>query len=178
MNTQVSIGQVKRDISQLVNRVSFAGERIILTSRGKPKAALINIEDYERLLKSENRAADIQKWLADTRALSSQIEKRKGQVDVDAIMAADRDDLEQRQCGDQSHPAQPSPGSLPGAGEHFRRNPTCCPGALGARNHLCYCKNGSFCTNYRSRRASGLRTSCHAGCAIVYPQPGTKPVGF
>jgi prevent-host-death family protein len=96
MNTQVSIGQVKRDISELVNRVSYAGERIILTSRGKPKAVLINIEDYERLLKSENRAADIQQWLADTRALSSQIEKRKGQVDVDAILAADRDDLELR----------------------------------------------------------------------------------
>jgi prevent-host-death family protein len=95
MNTRVSIGQVKRDISELVNRVSYAGERIILTSRGKPKAVLINIEDYERLLKSENRATDIQKWLVDTRALSSQIEKRKGQVDVDAILAADRDDLEQ-----------------------------------------------------------------------------------
>ena len=40
MNTHVSIGQVKRDISELVNRVSYAGERIILTSRGKPKAAL------------------------------------------------------------------------------------------------------------------------------------------
>ncbi len=97
MNTQVSIGQIKRDISELVNRVTYAGERIILTSRGKPKAALISMEDYEQLLKGENRATDIQKWLADTRALSSQIEKRRGQqVDVDAILAADRDDLEQR----------------------------------------------------------------------------------
>ncbi len=37
MNTQVSIGQVKRDISELVNRVTYAGEHIVLTSRGKPK---------------------------------------------------------------------------------------------------------------------------------------------
>ncbi len=96
MNTQVSIGQVKRDISELVNRVSYAGERIILTSRGKPKAVLINIEDYERLLKSENRAADIQKWLAETRSFSRKIEKRQGQIDVDALLAANRDDLEQR----------------------------------------------------------------------------------
>jgi prevent-host-death family protein len=44
-------------------RVSYGGERIILTSRGKPKAALINLEDYERLLESDNRAAEIQKWL-------------------------------------------------------------------------------------------------------------------
>ena len=96
MNTQVSIGQVKRDISELVNRVSYAGERIILTSRGKPKAALINIKDYERLLKSENRAEEIQKWLTETRALSKKIEKRQGQIDADAILTTNRDDLEQR----------------------------------------------------------------------------------
>ena len=50
MNTQVSIGQIKRDISELVNRVAFAGERIILTSRGKPKAALVSMQDFELLL--------------------------------------------------------------------------------------------------------------------------------
>lgn len=96
MNIQVSIGQVKRDISELVNRVSYAGERIILTSRGKPKAVLINIEDYEKLLRSENRPAEIQKWLADTRSISLKIEERKGQIDVDALLAANREDLEQR----------------------------------------------------------------------------------
>lgn len=46
---KVSIGQVKRDISDLVNRVAYGGERIILTSRGKPKAALVSIDDFERL---------------------------------------------------------------------------------------------------------------------------------
>jgi len=97
MNTQVSIGQVKRDISELVNRVSYAGERIILTSRGKPKAALISMEDYERLLKSESRATDIKKWLAETRAFSSKIEKRHGgTIDVDAILDASRNELEDR----------------------------------------------------------------------------------
>jgi prevent-host-death family protein len=95
MNTQVSIGQIKRDISELVNRVAYAGERIILTSRGKPKAALVSIQDYERLLKSEGRAADIQKWLIETRALSGRIEKRRGKpVNVDTILDASRDDLE------------------------------------------------------------------------------------
>lgn len=97
MNTQVSIGQIKRDISELVNRVTYAGERIILTSRGKPKAALISMEDYGRLLKSESRATDVQKWLAETRALSGKIEKRRGKpVDVDAILDASRLDLERR----------------------------------------------------------------------------------
>lgn len=53
-------------------------ERITLTSRGKPKAALISMEDYGRLLKSESRASDVQKWLAETWALSGKIEKRRG----------------------------------------------------------------------------------------------------
>jgi prevent-host-death family protein len=97
MNIQISIGQVKRDISELVNRVAYAGERIILTSRGKPKAALVSMQDFERLLKSEDRAADIKKWLEETRALSSKIEKRRGKpVDVDAILEASRRDLETR----------------------------------------------------------------------------------
>ncbi len=97
MDTQVSIGQIKRDISELVNRVTYAGERIILTSRGKPKAALVSMRDYEQLLVSEGRAADIQKWLTETRALSGRIEKRRGMpVDVDAILDASRTDLETR----------------------------------------------------------------------------------
>ena len=97
MNTQVSIGQVKHDISELVNRVTYAGERIILTSRGKPKAVLVSMEDYERLLKSESRATDIKKWLAETRLLSGKIEKRcGGTIDVDDILDAYRNDLEER----------------------------------------------------------------------------------
>ncbi|NPV87620.1 MAG: type II toxin-antitoxin system Phd/YefM family antitoxin [Anaerolineae bacterium] len=97
MITQVSIGQIKRDISELVNRVSYAGERIILTSRGKPKAALISMEDYERLVRSENRSTSIAQWLEETQKLSNQITKRRGKmVDVDHILDASRHDLEER----------------------------------------------------------------------------------
>jgi len=97
MDALVSIGQVKRDISELVNRVTYAGERIILTSRGKPKAALVSMEDYERLIKSESRATDIKKWLVETRLLSGKIEKRRGRpIDVDAILEASRNELEER----------------------------------------------------------------------------------
>jgi len=94
MSTQVSIGQVKRDLSELVNRVTYAGERIILTSRGKPKAALVSMEDYENLLRRE-KPGDMTTWLAQVRALSSRIEARRGQhIDVDSLLSADRQDLE------------------------------------------------------------------------------------
>ncbi|MFO7662405.1 MAG: type II toxin-antitoxin system Phd/YefM family antitoxin [Chloroflexota bacterium] len=97
MTTQISIGQVKRDISELINRVTYGRERIILTSRGKPKAALVSMQDYEQLIQNESRAADIRKWLAETRTLADGIEARRGEpIDVDAILNVSRHDLEQR----------------------------------------------------------------------------------
>ncbi len=81
-DTQVSIGQVKRDISTLVNRVAFGGERVILTSRGKPKAALVSIEDYERLTEdNDDELARIEEWLAKRDALAERIlAERRGQA--------------------------------------------------------------------------------------------------
>jgi prevent-host-death family protein len=47
--TYISIGQVKRDISEFLNQVAFGGERIILTFLVKPKAVIVSLEDYERI---------------------------------------------------------------------------------------------------------------------------------
>jgi len=49
MALHVSIGQVKLDLSELINKVSYGGERIVITSRGKPKAVLVSMSDYEQL---------------------------------------------------------------------------------------------------------------------------------
>ncbi len=77
----VSIGQVKRDISELVNRVAYGHERIVLTSRGKPKAVLVSLDDYERLkqVQVSDTLARWQAWLAESRQLSAEIlERRQG----------------------------------------------------------------------------------------------------
>jgi prevent-host-death family protein len=98
--TRVSIGRVKRDISDLVNRVAYGGERIVLTSRGKPKAALVSVEDYERL--EGERVGQVvalwEAWLAESEKLSTDIlTRRQGKpLDVDALWQAARADLEER----------------------------------------------------------------------------------
>lgn len=96
----VSIGQVKRDISELVNRVAFGGERIVLTSRGKPKAALVSVEDYEQLhkLAQEEYVQQWQQWLAAAARLSNAIlAERNGQMlDIELLLQAARADLEER----------------------------------------------------------------------------------
>ena len=99
-DSRVSIGRVKRDISDLVNRVAYSGERIVLTSRGKPKAALVSIKDYELLEQERVRQelADWQAWEAECRQLAADILTRRGGValDVSALWQQARAEVEER----------------------------------------------------------------------------------
>ncbi|OGO35156.1 MAG: hypothetical protein A2W35_13485 [Chloroflexi bacterium RBG_16_57_11] len=94
--TQVSIGRVKRDISDLVNRVAYSGERIVLTSRGRPKAALVSLQDYELLQKAAQGQGSRAQWLVEAQKLADRIQQRRnGEVlDVDGLLDADRRDLD------------------------------------------------------------------------------------
>ncbi len=49
MKRQVNIAEAKATLSALINEVAYGGEHILLLSRGKPKAALVGIEDLKRL---------------------------------------------------------------------------------------------------------------------------------
>lgn len=80
-----SIGKVKRDISKLVNRVAFGGERIILTSRGKPKAALISIEDLQVLEQAGQEKARRMAALERAQALGERIRAERPAHDVDSV---------------------------------------------------------------------------------------------
>jgi prevent-host-death family protein len=45
----VSITEAKASLSQLVNRVAYSGERVVLESHGRPKAALVGLDDLRAL---------------------------------------------------------------------------------------------------------------------------------
>lgn len=81
----VSIGQVKRDISKLVNRVTYGGERIILTSRGKPKAALVSIKDLQVLEQASQEKARRMAALERAQALGERIRAERPAHDVDSV---------------------------------------------------------------------------------------------
>lgn len=42
----VGIAEARNDLSAVINRAAYGKEAVILHSRGKPKAAVINYEDY------------------------------------------------------------------------------------------------------------------------------------
>jgi prevent-host-death family protein len=96
----IPIGQVKRDISDLVNQIAYGGKRIIITSRDKPKAALVSMEDYQRLQQEGlgERLAQWQNWIAETDTLVAEILARRGGqlIPVDDLLREDREELEER----------------------------------------------------------------------------------
>ena len=49
MVKRVSAAQAKAHLAELVASVAYKGERVIIERRGKPVAALVTVEDLERL---------------------------------------------------------------------------------------------------------------------------------
>lgn len=96
----VSIGQVKRDISQLVNRVAYGNERIVLTSRGAPKAVIISVEDYEKLQASDAQKRQVEwaVWAKRRDALVARILERRGgeMLDPETLWEEFLNDREER----------------------------------------------------------------------------------
>jgi prevent-host-death family protein len=55
--TTTSISELKSALSEFLNRAAYGRERIIISSRGRPKAAVISIEDLRRLEELEDALA-------------------------------------------------------------------------------------------------------------------------
>lgn len=53
----MSVSELNRNISECLNRAAYGAERIVVTSRGRPKAAVISIEDLRRLEELEDALA-------------------------------------------------------------------------------------------------------------------------
>ncbi len=49
MAKAVSVGEAKARLSSLINAVAYGGERVLIESRGRPKAALVSVEDLRRV---------------------------------------------------------------------------------------------------------------------------------
>ncbi|MBN2002689.1 MAG: type II toxin-antitoxin system Phd/YefM family antitoxin [Anaerolineae bacterium] len=55
---EVSVRQACQTLSRLINQVIFEKRPIIITARGKSKAVLMSIEEYERLTNPEGIRAE------------------------------------------------------------------------------------------------------------------------
>jgi prevent-host-death family protein len=66
----VTIERARVELSHVVSRVQYAGERVVITRRGKPAAAIVPLEDLELLQRIEDEldAEAVREALAEARA--------------------------------------------------------------------------------------------------------------
>jgi len=62
--TSVSVSALKNALSEFLNRAAYGQERIIVSSRGKPKAAVIGMDDLQRLEQVEELEDALAAWEA------------------------------------------------------------------------------------------------------------------
>jgi prevent-host-death family protein len=59
LGMEMNIAQIRDNLADALNRVAYAGERIVLTRRGKGVAALVSLQEL-KLLEELEDAADVQ----------------------------------------------------------------------------------------------------------------------
>ncbi len=52
---KIAAREFRNEVSDILNRVAYSGERIVITRRGKGVAVLVSVEDAEALEELENR---------------------------------------------------------------------------------------------------------------------------
>ena len=51
----VTVAEARRTLADLVTRVGFSGKRVLLQRHGKPVAAVVSVEDLEKLQRFEQQ---------------------------------------------------------------------------------------------------------------------------
>lgn len=52
----ISLGELRKEVGEVVNRATFTGERTAVTRHGKTVAAIVSVEDLEILNELERQA--------------------------------------------------------------------------------------------------------------------------
>lgn len=76
--TEIGVAEIRANLAEVINRVAYGGERIVLQRRGKQVLAVVPIEDLALIEEMENRA--------DIRA-ALKARKEKGEVSLEVIKA-------------------------------------------------------------------------------------------
>jgi prevent-host-death family protein len=75
---EIGVAEIRSNLADVINRVAYGGERIILQRRGKRVLAVVSIEDLETLNSLEDKA-DVKAAL--------KARKEKGAIPIEKIKA-------------------------------------------------------------------------------------------
>jgi len=94
---RASIAEARAGFSELVDRVAHAKERVVLTSRGRPKAAVVPLEDLEAVEASGGRSRSPESLLLEIDRFVARVRRRRrgafvsdSTLDLRAVRQGDR----------------------------------------------------------------------------------------
>jgi prevent-host-death family protein len=58
MAYEIPVTQARAELAELINRVVYGGERVVVTRHGKPLVALVSATDLERLERDQEAAEE------------------------------------------------------------------------------------------------------------------------
>ncbi|KKQ66440.1 MAG: Prevent-host-death family protein [Candidatus Daviesbacteria bacterium GW2011_GWA2_38_24] len=61
MSQTVTLKEVREQLSELVARVAYGNQKVVITKFGKPLAAIVNYDDYEKLMNPASRFTE-EEW--------------------------------------------------------------------------------------------------------------------
>lgn len=61
MSQTVTLKEVREQLSELVARVAYGDQKVVITKFGKPLVAIVNFEDYEKLMNPSSLFTD-EEW--------------------------------------------------------------------------------------------------------------------
>lgn len=85
MPREASMADAKNRLSSLVNMVAHGRQRVVLTSRGHPKAALVALEDLAVLEDLSPEPGADESALAEADMLRERILSRRGKALTDSV---------------------------------------------------------------------------------------------
>ncbi|MEU0303459.1 type II toxin-antitoxin system Phd/YefM family antitoxin [Streptomyces sp. NPDC006175] len=59
MAYEIPVTQARAELAELINRVVYGGERVVVTRHGKPLVALVSAADLQRLESDEEAAREV-----------------------------------------------------------------------------------------------------------------------
>jgi|SRR3989344_2724487 len=61
MNQTIPLKEVREQLSELISKVAYGNQKVVITKFGKPVAALVTFDDYERITNPAKRFTP-QEW--------------------------------------------------------------------------------------------------------------------
>ena len=77
----INIREARRRFSEIINRVSYKGERVVLMSRNKPKALIVGVEDANLLKDESMRKATRLMQLEQIKKIRQRLVRKRAKID-------------------------------------------------------------------------------------------------